>query len=106
MKPLRFLGSSRKDLQDFPAKARRVAGHQLEQVQWGSDPDDWKPMKTIGQGVKEIRIIDKAGAFRVIYLATFVEAVYVLHAFQKKTQATSLKDIKLAVARFRELVRE
>lgn len=63
-------------------------------------------MKTVGQGVKEIRIIDKAGAFRVIYVATFADAVYVLHAFQKKTQATSLKDVKLAASRFRELVRE
>jgi phage-related protein len=106
MKPLRFLGRSRQDLQDFPATARREAGFQLDHVQYGLNPDDWKPMKTIGPGVREIRIKDKAGAFRVIYVATFADAVYVLHAFQKKTQATSLQDIRLATSRFRELAEE
>ena len=106
MKPLRFLGRSRKDLQEFPATARREAGFQLDHVQWGVSADDWKPMKTIGPGVREIRIKDKAGAFRVIYVATFADAVYVLHAFQKKTQATSLQDIRLATSRFRELAEE
>ena len=106
MKPLRFLGSSRRDLQEFPAVARREAGFQLGHVQWGVNPDDWKPMKTIGLGVREIRIRDQAGAFRVIYVATFADAVYVLHAFQKKTQTTSLQDIRLAVSRFRELAEE
>ena len=106
MKPLRFLGSSRRDLQEFPAKARREAGFQLDHVQWGMSPDDWKPMKTIGSSVREMRIRDEAGAFRVIYVATFTDAVYVLHAFQKKTQATSLHDIRLAAARFRELAEE
>ena len=106
MKPLRFLGRSRQDLQEFPATARREAGFQLDHVQYGLNPDDWKPMKTIGPGVREIRIKDKAGAFRVIYMATFADAVYVLHAFQKKTQATSLQDIRLATSRFRELAEE
>ena len=106
MKPLRFLGSSRRDLQKFPAEARREAGYQLEHVQQGASPVDWKPMKTIGHGVNEIRIRDKAGAFRVIYAATYADAVYVLHAFQKKTQATSLQDIRLATARYRELAED
>jgi phage-related protein len=106
MKPLRFLGRSRQDLQEFPAIARREAGFQLDHVQWGLNPDDWKPLKTIGPGVREIRIKDKTGAFRVIYVATFADAVYVLHAFQKKTQATSLQDIRLATSRFRELAEE
>jgi phage-related protein len=106
MKPLRFLGRSRQDLQAFPATARREAGFQLDHVQCGVNPDDWKPMKTIGPGVREIRIRDQAGAFRVIYVATFVDAVFVLHAFQKKTQATSLQDIRLATSRFRELAEE
>lgn len=106
MKSLRFLGSSRRDLQEFPATARREAGFQLDHVQWGVNPGDWKPMKTIGSGVREIRIRDKAGVFRVVYVATFAEAVYVLHAFQKKTQMTSLLDIRLAASRFRELEEE
>ncbi len=105
MKPLSFLGSSLDDLRAFPETARREAGHQLDQVQRGLDPEDWKPMQSIGSGVREIRIRDQAGAFRVIYVATRPEAVYVLHAFQKKTQATSKRDRDLAEARLKELTR-
>ena len=105
MKPLSFLGSSLDDLRTFPETARREAGHQLDQVQRGLDPDDWKPMQSIGSGVREVRIRDQAGAFRVIYVATRPEAVYVLHAFQKKTQATSKRDLDLAEARLKELIR-
>jgi phage-related protein len=74
-------------------------------VQRGLEPDDWKPMPAVGPGVREVRVRDKAGAFRVIYTATFAEAVYVLHAFQKKTQATPKRDLDLAAARLRELRR-
>jgi phage-related protein len=88
----------------FP-KARRDAGFQLERVQRGLDPDDWKPMKSIGTGVREIRVRDAAGAFRVIYIATWADAVYVLHAFQKKTQQTSKRDLMIAEIRFRTLKR-
>ena len=77
------------DLRAFPLTARREAGHQLDQVQKGREPDDWKPMSAVGRGVKEIRIRDEAGAFRVLYLAKFADAVYVLHCFQKKTEKTS-----------------
>src|SRR3546814_14308378 len=75
------------------------AGWQLELVQRGDDPDDWKPMKTVGQGVREIRIREALGAFRVIYLATLEDRVLVLHAFQKKTQATAKNDLELAAQR-------
>ncbi|MBW4025473.1 MAG: type II toxin-antitoxin system RelE/ParE family toxin [Proteobacteria bacterium] len=105
MKPLSFLGSSLDDLRAFPETARREAGHQLDQVQRGLDPDDWKSMPSVGAGVREIRIRDQAGAFRVIYLMTRPEAVYVMHAFQKKTQATAKRDLDLAEARLRELTR-
>jgi phage-related protein len=105
MKPLSFLGSSLDDVRAFPESARREAGHQLDQVQRGLDPEDWKPMQSIGGGVREIRIRDQAGALRVIYVATRPEAVYVLHAFQKKTQATSKRDLDLAEARLKELTR-
>lgn len=101
MKQISFLGDSLARLRDFPDDARAEAGHQLNEVQNGKDPDDWKPMKTIGPGVREIRIRDRSGAFRVIYLATLPEAVLVLHAFQKKTQATAQKDIDLAAQRLR-----
>ncbi len=105
LKPLSFMGTSLEEVRMFPETARREAGHQLDQVQHGLEPDDWKPMPSIGPGVREVRIRDQAGAFRVIYTATRPEAVYVLHAFQKKTQATAKRDLDLAERRFRELTR-
>jgi phage-related protein len=106
MKGLLFCGSSLDDLRKFPALVMREAGYQLDKVQDGREPTDWKPMPTIGDGVKEIRIRDEAGAFRVIYLAKLANAVYVLHCFQKKTQATSQQDIQLARKRFKDLIKE
>lgn len=94
------------DLRAFPAAARREAGFQLDRVQQGRDPRDWKPMPTIGAGVREIRIRDDAGAFRVVYVATFATAIYVLHCFQKKTQKTGKADLDLASTRYRDLVKE
>jgi len=94
------------DLLGFPATARREAGYQLFQVQEGLDPDDWKPMNSIGQGVREIRIREIDGAFRVVYIAKFADAVYVLHCFQKKSQKTSSEDVALATRRYKELIRE
>ena len=85
---------------------KREAGHQLDQVQNGQEPDDWKPMITVGQGVREIRIRDAVGAFRVIYIAKFADAVYVLHCFQKKTEKTSRADVDLAAKRYRDLLKE
>ncbi len=104
-KPVEFLGSALSDLRDFPLSARREAGYQIDKAQFGDEPDDWKPMKTIGAGVQEIRIQDETGAFRVIYIAKLKDAVYVLHCFQKKTQRTSAQDIALASKRFNELMR-
>ena len=105
MKPVFFLGSSLDDLRAFPERARRDAGFELDRVQRGLDPQDWKPMQTIGPGVREIRVRDATGAFRVIYVATFIEAVYVLHAFAKKTQRTPQRDLTLAQLRLRALKR-
>lgn len=105
-KPLEFRGSSLDDLRAFPLPAKREAGHQLDQVQNGQESDDWKPMNTVGQGVKEIRIRDAAGAFRVIYIAKFADAIYVLHCFQKKTVKTSKADLDLASKRYRDLLKE
>ena len=105
MRPLSLLGSSLDDLRAFPEAARREAGHQLDRIQRGLDPYDWKPMQSMGAGVREVCIRDQAGAFRVIYVATRPEAVFVLHAFQKKTQATSKRDLNMAEARLKELTR-
>ena len=79
-----FRGTSHDDLRAFPIAARREAGFHLHQVQHGFDADNWKPMNTIGIGVREIRIRDALGIFRVVYIAKFAGAVYVLHCFQKK----------------------
>ena len=106
LKQIKFRGSALDDLRAFPNKARRDAGFQLNQVQKGRNPDDWKPMPTIGPGVNEIRIRDDSGAYRVIYVAKFSYTVYVLHCFRKKTQRTSKPDLELAESRYCELVKE
>lgn len=103
MKRLEFLGDSLAQLRDFPEAARKETGVQLHKVQLGLEPSDWKPMTTVGPGAREIRIRDDAGAFRVIYVASIGDAVYVLHAFQKKTQQTAKRDLDLAASRFKQL---
>ena len=105
MKSLRFLGDSLKSLREFPEDARQDAGYQLDCVQRGQQPDDFKPMPAIGKGVEEIRVWDDSGTYRVIYTARLGNAVYVLHAFQKKTQAIPKRDIDLAKTRYAELLR-
>jgi phage-related protein len=102
MKPLRFVGSSLDDLRSFPAEARRHAGFELYAIQRDLEPSDWRPMKAVGSGVREIRI-HVLGEWRVIYVAKFAEAIYVLHAFQKKTQKTSRKDIEIARRRHKQV---
>lgn len=106
MKPIRFLGDSLKRLREFPEDVRHDAGYQLDKLQRGLQPDDFKPMPTIGKGVEEIRLWDDSGTFRVIYTARLKEMVVVLHAFQKKTQATSRRDVELAKHRWAQLEQE
>lgn len=105
-KPIEFRGSSLVDLRNFPDDARRDAGYQLAKLQHGKEPDDWKPMPTIGRSVRELRVWEATGTFRVIYVATLPEAVYVLHCFRKSSQRTSKLDIDLAAARLRALLKE
>jgi phage-related protein len=102
-KPLLWLGSSRRDIRTFPSAARRVAGYQLLRVQQGMEPTDWKPMTSIGSGVREIRVHTET-EHRVCYVARFAEGVYVLHAFQKRSQKTLERDLELARTRYRELL--
>lgn len=103
-KEIRWQGSSKEDLIAFPEDARRLAGHELNQVQSGLDPTHWKPFEDVGKGVREIIVDDKSGWFRVMYVAKFEEAIYVLHCFQKKTNATSKKDKGVASTRYNALV--
>ena len=101
-KLLYFVGSSLEDLRSFPRASRREAGYQLDRVQHGLEPSDWKPVKTVGTGIREIRVHDK-GQFRVIYVARIDNAVHVLHAFQKKTRQTRTQDIAIARQRLKQI---
>ena len=104
MKRIQFLGDSLKSLREFPEDAKHDVGYQLDKVQRGEQADDFKPMPSIGKGVEEIRVRDDSGIYRVIYTARLADAVYVLHAFQKKTQTTAKRDIALASKRYAELM--
>jgi len=101
-----FCGGALNDLLAFPEAARRQAGYELDKVQHGLDPTDWKPMGGVGAGAREIRIRDDSGAFRVLYVAKFAQTIYVLHCFQKKTQTTRKADLDLAAQRYRDLAKE
>jgi phage-related protein len=103
-KEIRWVGSSYADLLAFPVDPRRQVGFQLSRVQAGLDSIDWKPFDDVGAGTKEIRIKDRDGIYRVMYVAKFEEAVYVLHCFQKKTQSTTKQDKAIAEARYRAVV--
>ncbi len=102
MKTLRFIGSSLDDLKNFPAEVRRAAGFELDAIQRGGMPSDFKPMLNVGMGVYEIRL-HVQGEWRVLYVARFADAVYVLHAFQKKSQKTRAEDINLAARRYKQI---
>ncbi|MGB8478899.1 MAG: type II toxin-antitoxin system RelE/ParE family toxin [Acidobacteriaceae bacterium] len=105
MKPVRFLGDSLERIREFPEDGRHDAGYQLEQVQRGEQPGSFKSVPSIGKGVEEIRLRDDSGIYRIIYTARLSDAVYILHAFQKKTQATAKRDVDLARERFQQIGR-
>jgi phage-related protein len=101
MKPIVFLGGSLDSVRDFPSAVKREAGYQLDKVQRGLAPKDWKAMPNLGPGVREIRI-KIGGAWRVVYVVSQDEAIYVLHAFQKKTQRIAKRDIAAIESALRE----
>lgn len=103
MKKLCFLGDSLQKIREFSSSVRQNAGYQLDKVQRGLQPDDFKPIPSIGKGVEEIRVWDTSGTYRVIYTARLANIVYVLHCFQKKTQSTPKKDIELAKKRYKAI---
>lgn len=103
-KEIRWVGSSYQDILQFPTEPRKEAGFQLGKVQAGLEPDNWKPFDDVGAGIKEIRIRDAAGIYRVMYVAKFEESIYVLHCFQKKTETTTKQDKAIAEARYRAVV--
>lgn len=102
LKPVTWIGTSRRDLRAFPAQVRQIFGTELMALQRGYDPTDWKPMSSIGPGVREIRVRHAEGQYRVIYSAKSSTTIYVLHAFKKKTQRTAKQDIDLAKSRLKK----
>ena len=105
MKSVHFVGTSREDLRQLPDSAQETTGFQLFKVQQGKEPDDWKPMPSVGPGVQEIRVRDERGAFRVFYVVKFEEAVYVLHVFPNRSQKTARADLDLGKGRYVDLVK-
>lgn len=103
VKRIQWVGSSLRDLRDFPGDAKQVAGFQLYRVQCGLEPNDWKAMPSVGLGVREIRIRTNL-QHRVLYTTTMADTIYVLHAFEKKTQKTPKRDLDIARDRLRSLI--
>jgi len=105
-KEIRWVGSSYQDILNFPMEPRKEAGFQLGKVQAGLEPDNWKPFDDVGAGAKEIRIRDATGIYRVMYIAKFEEAIYILHCFQKKTESTTKHDKEIAATRYRAVIND
>lgn len=103
-KDIRWIGSAYDDLLAFSDEPRRAAGFQLSKVQAGLEPEDWRAFDEVGAGTREIRIRESSGIYRVMYVAKFEEALYILHCFQKKTQATSKRDKDIAETRYRAVI--
>lgn len=106
MKEIVFIGHSLENIKNFPQAAKRQAGFQLDKAQHGENPTDWKPMKSVGSSVREVRISESSGIYRIIYVAKFEKTVYVLHAFQKKTQKTSKLDLEAANRAYRKVLED
>ena len=104
MKDVKFVGSSLDDLRAFPKSPRQDMGRQINRIQQGIDPLDWKPVKSVGPGVREIRIRDEGNNYRCMYVTNLGKSVYVLHVFIKKSQKTLSKDIEIAKSRFKEVL--
>lgn len=105
MKDVIFLGSSLDDIRQFPREAQRQVGFQMHRLQVGDQPQDFKPMPSVGRGVYEIRV-RAGGAYRAFYVSKFEEGIYILHAFQKKTRKTSPGDLKIGQQRYQQLIQE
>lgn len=103
MRDVKFVGSSLDDLRALPKPARQDMGRQIDRVQRGIDPNDWKPMPSVGRGVREIRVRDETNIYRSIYLTNLDDAVYVLHVFAKQSRRTPTRDIRLAKSRLKAL---
>lgn len=106
MRRISFVGQSLNDIKQFPENAKRESGYQLDRVQRGLNPNDWKSMVSMGAGVKEIRIKDATGIYRVIYVAKYLDTLFVLHAFKKKTQKIAKRDLNIIKERLKIVEQE
>ena len=102
---VKFEGNAQQVLAELPQPVRYDIGRQLFRLQEGMDPDDWKPLKAVGPGCREIRVWDESGTYRVIYVSLLAHTVHVLHAFQKKSQKTPMREVAIAAERYRALRR-
>ncbi len=102
-KPVRFVGAALADLKDFPKNAMQDVGFQLDKISKGQDPDDFKAIPRVGRGAMELRVWDEEGTFRILYVAKFEDAVYVLHCFKKTAQKISDADIDIAKNRYKSI---
>ena len=103
IKRIVFLADTLDQIRSFPFDVRKDVGTELRRVQKGVEPMDWKPMKTVGVGVREIRVRDATGAFRIIYVLSKADVIYVLNAFQKKSQKTPKHELALAALRLKQV---
>jgi phage-related protein len=106
VKPIDWRGTSKKVLLSLCYEVKKTAGFELHRVQYGLEPRHWKPRNDLGSGIVEIRIDNDNNQYRIMYVATFVESVYVLHCFTKKTQKTSRIDNEIVMLRYKEIVKE
>jgi len=105
LRPIVWLGDSRRNLRDFPEGARKLLGDQLQLVQFGGMPKDAKPFRGVGSGVVEIALRYASDAYRVVLALQVGWRIYVLHAFQKKSTkgiATPKRDVDLIKKRYTE----
>jgi phage-related protein len=105
MRPVVWLGNSRRNIQDFPPDARRLMGGQLQLMQYGGMPKDAKPFRGVGSGVIEIALRHDGEAYRTVVALQLGRTIYVLHAFQKKSKkgiASPKQDVDLIKQRYKE----
>lgn len=106
MKNVAFVGNSQEEMQDLPKVIRKAIGFQIHLLQEGLEPDDFKPLPTVGRGVYEIRVRNARGqnTGRCFYVVKFDEAIFILHAFEKKQQKTPKMNLEKGQERYKELL--
>jgi phage-related protein len=103
-KNLEAIGDSIEVIRGFPQSVKEDIGFQLHLVQIGETPTDFRPMPEIGAGTYEVRVREPSGWYRAFDVTKFEEAIYLLHAFEKKTNTTSKKDKDIGKTRYRDMV--